>query len=217
VAIGPLYIHTEAIISGVCRSSVHHLRTTKSDKVHTREGMPRPELVVPRGRPLLRPCWGRVRLPLLPEHVTYSGSSARTMTVLPATSFPSPCAIGAQETSLAASPVSHRRASAIPPRGRPVRLRPAWPTCPRPHSRGSPCGPGTSISRSLWQVPACVGSLSLASPGWRRSDLVRVHLCVIRLIAACASVKIRSLPSLCRLARPAATARARAIAAHSAS
>jgi len=37
--------------------------------VHTREGMPRLELVVPRSRPLLRPGWGRVRLALLPEHI----------------------------------------------------------------------------------------------------------------------------------------------------
>ena len=38
-------------------------------QVHTREGMPRLELVIPRGRPLLRPGWGRVRLALLPEHI----------------------------------------------------------------------------------------------------------------------------------------------------
>jgi len=79
-----------------------------------------------------------------------SGFSARTMIVLPATSFPSPCAVGAPGTPLAASPVFRRRASAIPPRGRPVRLRPAWPICPRPRSRGSPCGPGTSVSRSRY-------------------------------------------------------------------
>jgi len=38
-------------------------------QVHTREGMPRLELVVSRGHPLLRPGWGRVRFALLPENV----------------------------------------------------------------------------------------------------------------------------------------------------
>jgi len=38
-------------------------------QVHTREGVPRLELVVTRGRPLLRPGWGRVRLALFSEHV----------------------------------------------------------------------------------------------------------------------------------------------------
>ena len=40
-------------------------------QVHTREGMPRLELVVPRDRPLLRPGWGRVRLAFFSEQVTF--------------------------------------------------------------------------------------------------------------------------------------------------
>ena len=56
-------------------------------QVHTREGMPRLELVESRGCPFFGPGWGRVRLPFLPKHITCSGSCARTMTALPATSF----------------------------------------------------------------------------------------------------------------------------------
>jgi len=39
-------------------------------QVHAREGMPGLELVEPRGRPLLRPGWGRVGLAFLPEDVS---------------------------------------------------------------------------------------------------------------------------------------------------
>jgi len=62
-------LHTTVVIrvappTVVVRSVVGALQ------VHTREGMPRLELVIPRGRPLLRPCWDWVRLALLPEYVT---------------------------------------------------------------------------------------------------------------------------------------------------
>jgi len=39
-------------------------------QVHTREGMPRLELVESRGCPFFGPGWGRVRLPFLPKHIT---------------------------------------------------------------------------------------------------------------------------------------------------
>jgi len=40
-------------------------------QIHTREGMPRLELVEPRGCPFFGPGWGRVRFPLFSEYVTF--------------------------------------------------------------------------------------------------------------------------------------------------
>jgi len=42
---------------------------TRAFQVHTREGMPGLELVDPRGRPLLRPGWGRIGFAYFPENV----------------------------------------------------------------------------------------------------------------------------------------------------
>src|SRR5258705_1388260 len=40
-------------------------------QVHAREGVPGLKLVKPRGCPLLRPGWGRVRLALIPEDIPF--------------------------------------------------------------------------------------------------------------------------------------------------
>ena len=132
---------------------------------HTREGMPRLELVVPRGRPLLRPGWDRVRL-ALPENVTLIELSP----LAPRPGF-RPFFLRCPAPEVRQGGRSCCRPGAIGERQpfHPMVVRFTSVQLGPPRSRGSPCGPGTSVSRFRWRVPACIGSRSLASPVWRRS------------------------------------------------